>query len=249
MLKALGVRFLDANGKDLEDGGYALQYLDKIILNNLDPRILESKVQVLSDSTVPLTGKTGVSIMYSPGKGASKEMAEVLDLSLKHYASIVRKTLNIDIEVIPGSGSGGGVVSAAEVFLKADKAYGIDVVLNKINFVSKLKDADLVIVGEGQLDEQTIYNKAPIGVAKMANEKNIPVLAVCAKLGIGYEASFSHGISSIVEIAGDKGWCATNSIVNEKLISAAIEDVFTQIKINGTKLRYNNKLFFNSKKN
>jgi len=215
MMKALGVKFLDKYGDDLPDGGLALQNLDKIDISGIDPRLKECTFTVLSDSTVPLTGETGVSIMYSPGKGASIEMAQELDKALVNYAEVILDTFGIDMKKTSCGGAGGGVVCAAQVFLdNLTLELGIDVVLKELKFNDKIKDADLIITGEGCIDIQTIYNKAPIGVAKRAKLKDIPVLAVCAILGDGYEKVYEHGISSISAISGKNGWGESGSIVD-----------------------------------
>ncbi len=229
MLSSLGIKFLDENGVPLKLGGGNLHDLHEINVDCLDERIKDSKILVLSDSSVPLTGSTGVSLMYSPGKGASKEMALNLDNALTHYAGVVRKQFGWKIEDVPGSGAGGGVVSAAEFFLKADKAYGIDMVLQKLNIDEKLKGVDLVITGEGQIDEQTVYMKAPIGVAKAAKQVNKPVLAICAKTGNRFEMVYDEGVDGIVCVSGEDNWSKVDNIVNEANIEDAIADVFLQI--------------------
>lgn len=244
MLQALGIRFLDCEGNILNEGGLALQYLDRIDISNLDPRIMESKILLLSDSSVPLTGDIGVSIMYSPGKGATQEMALALDKALIHYAKIVREQFGIDLEIIPCAGAGGGVVSAAEYFLKAHRNYGIDMVLDKLKFNTQLENASLVITGEGQIDEQTIYEKAPIGVAKATKQAGIPVLAICARLGKGYEKVFEHGIDAVAVIASENGWCDPGEIVDTKLLRIATKDIFRQLKNSGVSSLHKDMQFF-----
>ncbi|MCK4830719.1 glycerate kinase [bacterium] len=244
MLHALGARFLDCEGHVLEEGGLSLQYLDRIDIDNLDQRIMKSNILVLSDSSVPLTGETGVSIMYSPGKGATREMALALDAALVRYAKVIQEQFAINVEQMPSAGSGGGVVCAAEVFLKADRSYGIDVVLDKLKFNAHLENASLVVTGEGQVDEQTIYNKAPIGVAKAAKQAGVPVLAICALLGDGYEKVFEHGIDTVAVVSGKKGWCDTGKIVDEELLSIAAEDIFRQLKNSGVSSIHKGMQFF-----
>jgi len=228
LLRALGAKFTDKNGQELKNGGLALQNLVHIDLSNMDSRLNESKILVLSDSSVPFTGNVGVSIMYSPGKGASKEMAIELDSALRRYAQVVRKQFNIDIEQMPCAGSGGGAVCAIEVFLKAHREFGIDVVLDKLKFKTLLEGADLVITGEGQVDAQTIYNKAPIGVARIAAKTNIPVILFCAKLGDGYEKVYDYGVHSIVEVAVENSEGNIGGIVNETLLCQSAEKLFKQ---------------------
>ena len=231
MMKALGVRFLDKNGNNLKEGGLDLKRLNKIDISKMDPRVEESKFMVLSDSTVPLTGSTGVSIMYSPGKGASIETAYELDKALVNYADVIFKQFKLDVKTAPCGGSGGGIVCAAQVFWSnVALALGIDYVLKKIKFNAIITGADLVITGEGCIDEQTIYNKAPIGVARWAKRNSIPVLGICALVGSGYKEVYNNGMDGLVVISGKKGWVKENTIVTDKMITDATVDVFKQLK-------------------
>lgn len=226
MMKALGVKYLDCNNKELNDGGIYLSQLSKIDSSSLDERIKESKFLFLSDSSVPLTGEKGVSILYSPGKGATLEMAYSLDKALNHYADVVEKQFKLNIRNKPMSGSGGGIISAAELFMNVQTEYGINFVLEKLNMKEKLKGIDLVITGEGQLDEQTIYNKAPFGIAKLAKDFDIPVICISATLGNGYEKVFDNYIDVVASISGKENWC--QGIVNEDDIVIATEDIVKQ---------------------
>lgn len=226
MMKSLGIKYLDKSNKELIDGGIHLNKLFKIDTSKIDSRLKESKFLFLSDSSVPLTGPKGVSILYSPGKGANKEMAYNLDKALLHYTDIVKKQFNTDIRNKPMSGSGGGIISAAELFMDTSSEYGIDFILKELNIIEKLKGVELVITGEGQLDEQTMYNKAPYGIAKLANKFKIPVISINAKFGNGYKKAFDNYIDIIASISGENGW--SKGIVNEKDISIASRDIFTQ---------------------
>ncbi len=226
MMKSLGVKYLDKSNKELLDGGIFLNKLFYIDTSKIDSRLKESKFLFLSDSSVPLIGDKGVSILYSPGKGASKKMAYNLDKSLLHYTKVVKKQFNTDIRNKPMSGSGGGIISAAELFMDTSSKYGIEFILQELNLIEKLQGVDLVITGEGQLDEQTIYNKAPYGIAKLAKTFKIPVISINAKLGDGYEKAFDNYIDIIASISGENGW--TKGIVNEKDIYIASRDIFIQ---------------------
>lgn len=234
LLRALGIRFLDAKGNDLPEGGIALKELARIDARGKDERLNDSKFLVLSDSTVPLTGEKGVSIMYSPGKGASSEDAVELDKALTRYADVIEREFGRSMHDTPSGGSGGGVPCATEVFLNSSMSLGIDAVLEVLNFDALLEGADLVMTGEGQIDEQTIYNKAPIGVAKRAEENNIPVMAVCALVGEGYEKVYEHGIDCVIIIASTAGWTGIGSVVTEEMITDSVKDVFSQLKGSGS---------------
>ena len=198
MLKALGCSFRDSNGQELADGGGLLKDLETIDISSLDERISQSKFIFLSDSSVPLVGEDGVSIMYSEGKGASKSMAQELDQSLQHYSKVFADCFGYDYSKDPGSGSGGGVVSAGQHFLNAKMEFGSDYFLENIGLEKEIRSADLVITAEGMICEQTIYNKAPIAVAKLAKKYDIPVVSVNALLGKNYELVFNHGIDAVI---------------------------------------------------
>lgn len=145
-----------------------------------------------------LVGEDGVSIMYSEGKGASKSMAQELDQSLQHYSKVFADCFGYDYSKDPGSGSGGGVVSAGQHFLNAKMEFGSDYFLENVGLEKEIRSADLVITAEGMICEQTIYNKAPIAVAKLAKKYDIPVVSVNALLGKNYELVFNHGIDAVI---------------------------------------------------
>ena len=201
MLKALGYRFLDAKGKDIEDGGENLKHLDKIDMENVDPRLKDCSFRFLSDSTVPLVGENGLSLMYSPGKGATESMARALDNRMRHYLSIFERTFGFSYGERSGTGSGGGVTSAGEYYLNATVEYGSDYFLKSLDMTSKVEIADIVITGEGMIDKQTIFNKAPIAIARLAksiNGQDSKVISINAIIGHGYNEVYKNGIDYII---------------------------------------------------
>lgn len=153
-------------------------------------------------------------------------MAYSLDKVLNYYVDVVEKQFKLNIRNKPMSGSGGGIISAAELFVNVQTKYGINFVLEKLNMKEKLKGIDLVITGEGQLDEQTIYNKAPFGIAKLAKDFDIPVICISATLGSGYEKFFDNYIDVVASISGKENWC--QGIANEDDIVIATEDIVKQ---------------------
>jgi len=234
LLRALGFRFLDASGNDLPEGGVALKKLASIETSGKDERLKDSEFLILSDSTVPLTGKEGVSIMYSPGKGATPEDALELDEALSKYADVIEEAFGRSMHDSPCGGAGGGVVCATEVFLESSISLGIDAALEALNFNDALEGADLVVTGEGQIDEQTVFNKAPIGVAKRAKESKIPVIALCPLVGEGFEIVYEHGINCVVAIASTDGWTEPGTVVTEEVITTCVIDLFSQLKDSGS---------------
>ena len=200
MAQALGARLLDSAGDDLPPGGAALADLDRVDLSGLDPRIAESDVAVACDVTNPLTGPVGASAVYGPQKGATPEMVERLDAALAHLAAVVRRDLGVEIDAIPGAGAAGGLGGGMIGFLGGHLEAGVDIVLETVGLEGRLADADLVITGEGSVDYQTVYNKAPIGVARLARARGIPVVAIVGSLGERYREVHNHGIDAVLAI-------------------------------------------------
>ena len=197
MAQALGIHFLDANGKELSFGGAALSKLDQIDLKSLDARALQSEFLVACDVSNPLTGPEGASAIYGPQKGASPEMVDQLDSALRNFGNIISRDIDIDVDKIPGSGAAGGLGAGLTALLGAKLRKGVDIVLDSVNLDSHLKDADLVITGEGQMDYQTVYAKAPIGVAERSSLYGVPVIAISGSLGENYQVVHKHGISAV----------------------------------------------------
>jgi glycerate 2-kinase len=202
MASALGVKFLDVNGKELRPGGEALSELLTIDTSDMDPRLKSVKVDVACDVTNPLTGPLGASAVFGPQKGATPEMVGVLDVSLKRYAEAVERNLGLQVNELPGAGAAGGLGAGVVAFLDGKLQSGIDLVLDVIRFEDAVRDADLVITGEGRIDSQTVHGKAPVGVAKRAKAMaaDVPVVAITGSIGPDYEAVFEHGIDAVFSI-------------------------------------------------
>ncbi|MGY4691249.1 glycerate kinase [Salibacterium sp. K-3] len=206
MFQALGGQLLDASGRALSEGGAALSDLSRIDLSGLDSRLAHTDIRTACDVTNPLTGANGASAVYGPQKGADREMIDVLDKALAHYASIIEAQLGIHVESLPGAGAAGGMGAGLKAFMNAVLEPGIDIVLNETRFAERMQDADLVITGEGKLDHQTVFGKTPVGVAEAARAvKKVPVLAFCGQLGEGYEAVFSRGITAAFSLMPGPG--------------------------------------------
>ncbi|NLZ93521.1 MAG: glycerate kinase [Firmicutes bacterium] len=200
MAQALGVSFTDSTGKELGFGGGELAKLARIDLTCLDPRLSQTEIIVASDVTNPLCGERGASFVYGPQKGATQESIEYLDRSLYHYATIIKEQLGKDINDIPGAGAAGGLGAGLIVFCNGVLRSGIEIILDLLNIDQHLLDADLVITGEGQIDEQTINGKVPIGVARRAKKYGVPVLAITGSIGEKTEEIHEKGIDAMVSI-------------------------------------------------
>ena len=200
MAQALGAKLTDENKKPIDLGGLALNEITKIDISGIDPRINESEILVACDVNNPLCGPNGASFIYGPQKGASPEMVKTLDDALYHFGSQLIRDTGINIMEIEGSGAAGGIGGGMVGFLNAKLKPGIEIVLDSLDFDKSLKNVDLVITGEGQIDFQTVFSKAPIGVAKHAKKYNIPVIAICGSLGENYQDVHSHGIDAVIPI-------------------------------------------------
>ena len=200
MAQALGVRLLDESGNDLPPGGAALAGLRKIDASGLDARAAASQFSVACDVSNPLTGPEGASAVYGPQKGATPELVEQLDGALGNFAEVVERDIGRSIDNVPGSGAAGGLGGGMMAFLDGSLRAGVDIVLDQVGLNEQLEEADLVITGEGQLDFQTVYHKAPIGVAWRAKERGIPVIAISGSLGQGFEDVHPEGIDAVASI-------------------------------------------------
>ena len=200
MAQALGVRLLDADGAELPSGGAALARLARIDASGLDPRAADADFDVACDVNNPLTGPEGASAVYGPQKGATPAMVEQLDAALANFAEVVKRDLGADVNDVPGSGAAGGLGGGIMAFLGGRLRPGVDIVLDKVDLASRLDGADLIITGEGCMDFQTVYNKAPIGVARLAGGRGIPVIGVSGSLGDGFTDVHEHGIAAAVAI-------------------------------------------------
>ncbi len=182
VVQALGVKLLDENGKNISFGGAGLGKLESIDISEIDKRINESVIIVAGDVRNPLTGKDGATYVYAEQKGASKEEVIILEKNLKHFAKIIKRDLKIDIENIPGSGAAGGLGAGLMAFIKAKLESGFEIVNRFTNLEEKIKDSNLVITGEGEMDFQTEFGKVPVEVAKIAKANKIPVIAIVGNL-------------------------------------------------------------------
>ncbi len=199
MAQALGYRLLDSAGADLPRGGAALARLARIDSSGFDPW-RSVKVMVACDVTNPLTGPLGASAVYGPQKGADEAAIRELDAALANFAAVIERELGKKVTDVPGAGAAGGAGAGLIAFLDATLVPGAPLVVGASGFDAKLKDADLVITGEGQADAQTGYGKAPGEVAKRAKAARIPVLLIAGSKGPGWEALRGLGVTAVVTL-------------------------------------------------
>lgn len=200
MAQALGVSFKDDFGNEVGFGGKELLKIRRISLDELDARIKNTRIVIMSDVTNPLCGEKGAARVYGPQKGATDLMIRELDNGLEHFAALIKRLSNKDVTITPGSGAAGGLGAGLIAFCNAEINCGIDEILNVLEIEKHLVDADLVITGEGRIDHQSAFGKVPVGVGMRAKKYNVPVIAVVGSVGEGAEAVYNYGITAIVGI-------------------------------------------------
>ena len=201
MLEALGLRLLDQHDQPLIRGGLALAQLVTLDASALDPRLANIRVTIASDVNNPLCGTKGASAIFGPQKGATPDQVQVLDAALNHFADVCAQTLGRDMRHAPGSGAAGGLGFAAHAWLRTTFKPGAEVVANIGGLAHAVQGADLVITGEGRMDAQTLLGKTPMGVAQIAKQAGVPVIAIAGSLGDGYQALYEAGIQAAFSLA------------------------------------------------
>ncbi len=197
-VRALGVRFLDAEGKELEGFGRDLAKVASIDISGLDPRLAETKVTVMCDVTNPLCGPDGATRTFGAQKGATPEIMKELEAGMCHYRDLIKETFGIDCDQIRGAGAAGGLGAALKVFLHGEMKSGIDTVLDLIHFNQRLDGVDLVVTGEGRTDWQSCFGKVMQGVGERAKAKGVPVLGLSGSLGKNALDICNCGVASLM---------------------------------------------------
>ena len=231
LLQALGAQVLDARGEPLARGGAALRDVATLDLSGLHPALRDvatldlsglhpalrdvaapelsglhpalrvSSVILATDVINPLTGPDGAAEVYGPQKGASPEQITELASGLRRWAAVVAAATGTDRSQAPGAGAAGGVGFAALAVLGAQARPGIGLVLDLVDFDAALDGAALVIIGEGSLDTQTLAGKAPVGVARAAARRGIPVVAVAGRSTLTEDQLATTGISRVYTLS------------------------------------------------
>ena len=200
MLQALGYDFLDKDGNQIPFGAKGLETLASISDDHVIETVKDCEFYIACDVTNPLCGPEGASAIYGPQKGATPEMITAMDTWLAAYASLAKESFEHADATLPGTGAAGGMGFAFLTFTNATLQSGIDLVLQETNLEDYVKDADIVITGEGRLDCQTAMGKAPIGVAKLAKKYDKKVLAFAGCVTDDAVECNSHGIDAFFPI-------------------------------------------------
>lgn len=199
-LQALGVKLLDVEGDPVFPGGGGLHDLAMIDTSGLDPRWAQTDVVIASDVDNPTLGEQGAAAVFGPQKGAKPEDVPVLEANLRHFFTLVREQVGVDVLSVPGGGAAGAFGAGLMAFVGGKMTPGIDLVLEHNRFDEQLADAALVITGEGAMDEQTVHGKGPIGVARRAREHGVPTIALVGGLNADDELLHDAGLQAVLPI-------------------------------------------------
>lgn len=229
MAQALGVRFRDKKGKEQNMCGAELINIHTVDMSGLDARVKGINIIAACDVDNPLYGIKGSSNVYGRQKGASETDVQTLDKGLKHFSEIMKFGYGFDFSDYPGTGAAGGLGYGLMCFLGATLASGIETVMRATKFTKKIAGAEFVFTGEGRIDSQTAFGKTPFGVAQVAKQTNIPVIAIGGSLGNGYKELYNKGFDGIFSII-DKPMTLTDALVNaEELVENMAESIMRLI--------------------
>ena len=194
--KAVGIKFLDSKNNEVGNNVSNFSNIKKINLDKFNSQLNDIKFEVACDVTNKLCGKEGASYIYGPQKGASAEDVKILDENLLHIGNLIKKDLGVNVLNIKGGGAAGGLGAGMVAFFGAKLRPGVDIIFDTLSVEEKIKDADLIITGEGQFDISSTYNKAPAAIAKLGKKYNIPTIGISGSFGEGFEKLDEFGILS-----------------------------------------------------
>ena len=203
MGEALGARFYDASGNQLKPIGQNLKSIHTINVENLHPRTRDVSVTAICDVSNPFYGTQGAAYVFGPQKGATPEDVKFLDDGLRNFAAVVKNQLGVDIN-FPGAGAGGGLGGGSKIFFNIKFQSGIKFLMDFIGLDALVQGSDLVISGEGKMDEQTLSGKVIKGLADLARKHQKPLLVIVGKNELDAEKVKLMGIRKVIQLLNGK---------------------------------------------
>lgn len=229
-MTALGIRFLDKEGKLLSGAGQDMEKVWDIDLSGLHPAVRETDFSVMCDVKNPLLGPDGAVYTFGRQKGADKVVQSRLEAGMERLNRIVTEKTGIDVSEMPGAGAAGGLGAALVAFAGAKMKSGIDTVLDLIDFDERLKDVSLVITGEGSMDWQSAFGKVPYGIGMRCKKAGIPAVAIVGRMGKGAETLYQYGIDSVISTVNCPMPLEEALAKAEELYKSAAERMFRFLK-------------------
>ena len=199
MGEALGARFLDQSGNALKPIGQNLSSIRSLDLTKLHPRAKQVSVTAICDVSNPLYGINGAAHVFGPQKGATPSDIDHLDIGLRNFARVAEQQMGIDLN-FPGAGAGGGLGGGAKIFFNIEFRSGIEFIINFIGLEELVKGSDLVITGEGKMDEQTLSGKVVKGVADLSFSHKKPLIVIVGKNELPRAKTDLLGISKVISL-------------------------------------------------
>ena len=227
---ACGIKFYDEAGNSFIPTGETLSQIEHIDTSSLDPAIKTVDIVAMCDIENPMYGPEGAAYIFAPQKGATENEVKLLDKGLIHLANVIKQDLRADVATIPGTGAAGAMGAGMVAFFGAQLQMGIETVLDTVHFSEIIKDADLVITGEGKLDSQSLRGKVVIGVAKRAQDAGIPVISLVGGVESDISDAYKKGVTAIFPInrlPEDFSISKENSAEN---LAATAQDVLRLVK-------------------
>ena len=226
LLQALGVEFYDAEKQLLPMLPVKIGAVYNIQLEHMDPRLKEVKITVASDVTNPLCGPNGAVYVFGPQKGLMETELKSFDEEMARYQSVVNETTNSHYETASGAGAAGGIGFAMYSFLGASIENGLHLLAEKGNLADKLEQVDLVITGEGKFDTQSLSGKVPIGISRLAKEKNVPVILFCGSTEENIIELAEENIAAVIPIVDQPMTLEEAKKKGPELLSRAVKRSF-----------------------
>lgn len=242
MAQALGVRFLDGNGKVAEiKGGADLLRIKQIDDSDMDKRVRQIEIDVACNWKNVLCGDNGVARIFGPQKGATKEQVKILSEAMEHYANLLEESYRFDVRYLEGSGASGGLGAGLAVFAGAVLHPRFSLIRKYIKIEEKIASADIVLTAEGSIDFQTPNGKIPTEVARIAKKYDIPVIAITGSVGKGASLNYDAGIDAFLSIIPKPTSLEKAILYAPQWIEDSTESVMRQVDI-GYKMASRNRV-------
>lgn len=231
MASALGVNFLDGQGRRFVPTGGTLKDICHIDISGLMPAVKNIPIITMCDINNPMYGINGAAYVFAPQKGADCEQVRLLDDGLRHISEIIKKDLGKDVASLPGGGAAGAMGAGMSAFLNSELKMGIQVLLDTVDFDRQLDGTDIVFTGEGKMDSQSLQGKAVIGVAARAKNKHVPVIVLAGGVQKGIKPAYEMGVTAVFPINRLPEDFSVSRTKSSENLRDTIDDVLRLIKI------------------
>ena len=230
-MKALGARFFDREGQELEALPRNLGRIARIDRGGMDPLVSEARFRIMSDVKSPLLGPEGATQVFGPQKGADAERRQILEAGMTAYAAVLEEETGRSVRNLPGAGAAGGLGAALVAFLGAEIHSGIELMLELSDFARQLQHTDLVVTGEGHCDGQSVCGKVLDGIGRLCQTQGVPAVAVVGGIGADAGEIYSRGIRAIVPTVNDAMPLEKALVRSRELAEEAADRLFALLRL------------------